>query len=143
MFIIIINNNYNNCNNDYYNDEIHMIMIMHMIMLILIIIATIITITIIPMMVLSIVNSGTIRKGTNGVSTNGVMPISCFYRGTLWVPICQNLTILSTFFSNMSKLINSCSGPIRADPICPQPNETANITVEGQLSEYSITIFVK
>ena len=61
------------------------------------------------------------RKGTNGVSTNGgtafvllldILPLTCF----LSPRTCQGVP-----FSPICQIHHFCSGPISADPVCPQP----------------------
>ena len=57
------------------------------------------------------------RKGANGVGTNGVTADFMFSdRGTCCVPVCQNLTIVLTFFpKNMSKCITFAATPYNND----------------------------
>ena len=61
------------------------------------------------------------RKGTNGVSTNVSLQHLCFLTGAFWVPICQQSVNFACLVSQSLKRHYSCSGPIRVDPICPQP----------------------
>ena len=69
-----------------------------------------------------------IRKGTNGCSINGVTANFMFFdRGTFWVlPLTYFYIPKSArayLFPNLSRAITFCSGPISADPICPQPRD--------------------
>ena len=66
------------------------------------------------------------RKGTSGVSTNGVTAKSMFFdRGTFWVlPLTRFYFPKSArayLFPRSVELHDFCSGPMSADPICPQP----------------------
>ena len=66
-----------------------------------------------------------LRKGTNGVSANGVTAIFICLTGTFWILPLTNLIL--TFqkcrvFPQSVKNHHFRSGPMRADPICPQPN---------------------
>ena len=68
-----------------------------------------------------------LRKGAEGVSTSGVTAISfqVFDGGTFWV---LPLTYFylpkgarAYLFPQSIRIRYFCSGPIRVDPICPQP----------------------
>ena len=60
------------------------------------------------------------RRGTDGVSANGVSGTVMFFdRGTFWVPavpICQNLSMMRTFFPNPSKLVTFAATPLVLTP---------------------------
>ena len=65
------------------------------------------------------------RKGTNGVSTDGISADFMFFdRGTFWVlPLTYFYLPKSAWaylFPQSVKAHYFCSGPISADPICPQ-----------------------
>ena len=58
------------------------------------------------------------RKGTNGVSTNGVTANFMFFdRGTFWVPVCQNRSIVHNFFPNLSKFVTFAATPLVSTPL--------------------------
>ena len=61
-----------------------------------------------------------VRKGTDGVDTNGVTAIFMFSTeglvGYQSVKICQHLSILRTFFPNLSKLIAFAATPLVLTP---------------------------
>ena len=66
------------------------------------------------------------RKGTTGVSTNGVTANFIFLgRGTFWVLPLTYFYLPNRarayLFPRSVKIRYFCSGPITADPICPQP----------------------
>ena len=67
------------------------------------------------------------RKGANGVRANGATANFMFFdRGTLWVlPLTYFYLPKSArayLFPQSVRNHYFCSGPIRVDPICPQPN---------------------
>ena len=67
------------------------------------------------------------RKVTDGVSTNGVTANSTFLdRGTFWaLPLTYFYLPKSAWaylFPQSIKIHHFCSGPVSADPICPQPS---------------------
>ena len=64
--------------------------------------------------------------GTNGVSTYGVTAnFTSLDRGTVWVRPLTNFYLPNSarayLFPKADKIRYFCSGPISADPICPQP----------------------
>ena len=70
------------------------------------------------------------REGTNGVSANGVTANVMFFdKGTFWVlPLTSFYPpkrARSYLFPQSVKIHYFCSGPIRVDPICPQPRPGA------------------
>ena len=63
------------------------------------------------------------RKGTNEVTNGVAASLKFFDTGTFWVlPLTYFDLPESARLTQSDKIHCLCSGPIRVDPICPQPN---------------------
>ena len=66
------------------------------------------------------------RKGTNGVRPHGFTANFMFRDLAFWVPLLTYVVLpkraRAYLFPQSVKSVRFCSGPISADPICPQPS---------------------